>query len=115
MKLYQRLSTALNYQAFFFSEFVSLHLTPKLKDDLAYLMVDGDWRDICKKLLPEEIERVERDNKKLYDRAYNVVSLLIERGIVSTWSDMEKVLNPVNKEIVKTFKENYKKSELAPG
>ena len=116
MKLYQSLRTALNYQVLFFSEFGNLELSQKFKDDIAYLMTtEGDWRDICKHWLPGEEERIECDNRKLYDQAYNVICLLIERGIVSTLSDMEHVLNPVSKAIMKTFKEKYKKSALAPG
>ena len=91
-------------------------MSQKLKDDLAYLITSEDWKDVCKKFLPEEIERVRDDNNTVYDQAYNVVCLLIERGIVSTWSDMKKkVLNNVDRAIIKKFEEKSKKTALARG
>ena len=105
----------LDYQFFFSSEFGSLELSQKLKDDLAVLMTQQDWQKICNQHLPGEEERVKCDNQNLYDQAYAVVCLLMERGIVSTWSDMELVLDPFNKAIPRKFKEKYKRSALAPG
>ena len=105
----------LGNQFFFFSEFGSLELSQKLKDDLANLMREQDWQGICNQHLPGEEERVKCDNQNVYDQAYAVVCLLMERGIVSTWSDMELVLDSFNKAIPRKFKEKYKRSALAPG
>ena len=74
-----------------------------------------DWKEICRNHLPGEEDRIERDNNKSYDQGYALIGLLMERGLVSTWSDIERLLDPVNKTIAKRFKEKYKNSKLARG
>lgn len=116
MRHYQTLHTSnFRLSLSLFSEFGRLKFTQKMKDDLAYLMTVQDWKDICKKFLPDEEDRVICEHKKTYDQAYDVVCLLIERGKVSTWSDMENLLNQVNKTIAKRFKKKCKTSQLAAG
>ena len=76
-------------------------------------MSENDWRDICREYLENEQEdRIQKQNPGIYEQAYTVICLLINRRLVCCWSDMEKVLNNYNKKIVKEFTQKFKKTPV---
>ena len=87
-----------------------------MKDFIAYQMSEDNCNDICRKhLVNESEERIRIENKKTYDRAYTVISLLIDKKKVCDLSDMEKLLMSVNKSIFVRFKEKFKNQAAAKG
>ena len=85
-----------------------------MKDFIAYQMSENNWKDICREHLVNESEdRIKQENpKNVYDQAYTVICLLINKQIVCNWSDMEKVLNKFNKEIVNKFTQEFKEAPV---
>ena len=64
-------------------------------------MRDEDWKNILRRELPNVSENgISCDNKNQYDCAYAVIHKLIEQERLTRWSDMKKILDPVNKGIV---------------
>ena len=89
-------------------------LSPKIKDFIATQMTDEDWKNILRTKLPKVSEdSINCDNINLYDCAYTVIRKLTEQKLVTCWSDMKEVLNPVNKGII--YKVENKLSVLCKG
>ena len=73
-----------------------------MRDFIANQMLDRDWKDILRAILPDESEdKIRCDNKGLYNRSYAVVRKLCEKGLVVYLSDMIEVLNLINKGVAK--------------
>lgn len=71
-------------------------------------MSDRDWKAICRRKLDDQSEaEIQNNNETQYDYAYAVIRKLHEKQLVVCWSDMEEILNLVNKKIVKTFTEKF--------
>ena len=85
-----------------------------MKDFIAYQMSDNDCKEICRDYLDNESEdRIKIDNpNSVYDQAYTVICFLINKQEEFHWSDMEKVLNKYNKEIVEKFTEKFKEAPV---
>ena len=97
----------------FLLELGRTNLSPKMKDFIAYHMSGNDWKEICREYLDNESEdRIKVDNLTLYDRAYTVICSLIEKSKEIHWSHMEKVLNKINKKIVKQFTAKFKEAPV---
>ena len=77
-------------------------------------MSDNDCREICRDYLDNESEdRIKIENpKSVYDQAYVVFCSLINKREEFRWSDMKKVLNKYNKEIVKKFTQKFKEADV---
>ena len=69
-----------------------------------------DWKEICREYLHNESEdRIKIENQNsVYDQAYTVIGLLINKKEEFLWRDMEEVLKNINKEIVKKFTQKFK-------
>ena len=80
-----------------------------MKDFIASKMRDGDWRDILRKNLPDELEdNIDRNsNKEVYKCAYAVIRKLTEQRGVVYWSDMKQILTGVNNNIICSFEEKF--------
>ena len=77
-------------------------------------MSDNDCKQIVIEYLdnePEDRLKIENPNN-VYDQAYAVICALIKERGEFYWSDMEKVLNNINKEIVKKFTQKFKEAPL---
>ena len=89
-----------------------------MKDFIASLMSEKDYKEMCRKYLRDKSEAddqiIYKDNF-LYDQAYDAICLLIDIGTVSNSSDIERVLNDVNKHILRKFREKFKRKPLVPG
>ena len=74
-------------------------------------MLVKDWKEICREYLHNESEdRIKTENQNnVYDQAYTVICLLINKKEEFLWRDMKEVLNKISKEIVKKFTEKFKK------
>ena len=66
-------------------------------------------------LMGVQEDNIINDNEKTYDQAYTVIGLLIDKQIVCTWSDMEKLLIGLDISIVNRFKEKFKKKAPSQG
>lgn len=89
-----------------------------MMDFIAFQLSDDEWRQICSIYLSKESEdRIRKENRhSVYDQAYAVIRLLIDKQIVCKWSDMEKILNNIgNKAIGKKFREKFEKKSITPG
>ena len=77
-------------------------------------MSDNDCKQICRDYLDYESEdRIKIENpNSVYDQAYTVIGSLINKREEFRWSDMEKVLNKYNKEIVKKFTQKFKEAHV---
>ena len=91
-------------------------LNQKMKDFIAYLMEDQDWKSIARENLPPQTEtQILHDHARLYDRSYCVVRELINQRKVSKWSDMKNILKSINKGIIKKFTNKFSSKQSAPG
>ena len=71
-------------------------------------MKDADWKGICRRKLDDQSEEeIQRNNGSLYDYSYAVIRKLTEKQLVVHWSDMEEILELVNKRIATKFKEKF--------
>ena len=79
-----------------------------MKDFIANLMDDRDWRKICRKELPMNLERkISDNNSNLYERSYAVIRKLAELKVVIYWHEMKEILNLFNKHIVNRFEKKF--------
>ena len=111
----QKLQLCLVYTIdIFVLDFGRTKLSPKMKDFIAKKMSQHMWIDICRKYLNNESpNKIKEDIPyDIYEQAYYVISLLINTGKVSCWSDMENVLNECDKSIVKAFTLKFKEAPL---
>ena len=88
-----------------------------MKDFIAYRMSEEDCDEICREYLRDESEhRIKKDNvKSVYDQSYAIIRLLIDKLIISDISDMENVLNMINKAILNKFRQKLRDGTLVPG
>ena len=81
-------------------------------------MSEEDCKEIFRKYLRNKLEADDQiiyKNKFLYDEAYDTICLLMDIGTVSNVSDIERVLNDVNKYIHKKFRKKFKRKSPVPG
>ena len=88
-----------------------------MKDFIAYRMSEEDCDEICREYLRDESEhRIKKDNvNSVYDQSYAIIRLLIDKLIISDISDMENVLNMINKAILNKFRQKLRDGTLVPG
>ena len=80
-------------------------------------MSEEDCDEICREYLRDESEhRIKKDNvNSVYDQSYAIIRLLIDKLIISDISDMENVLNMINKAILNKFRQKLRDGTLVPG
>ena len=86
-------------------------MTPSKKDFIASKMVARDWNDIINNELKAVVneQQILHDFGSLYDQSYAVLSRLVEYRNIRCWSEMKKVLKPINETIVTEFEEMFGK------
>lgn len=73
-------------------------------------MVERDWKRIVEHKLQGIVKEAQiyYDFKRLYDQSYGVLRKLVEYEDVKCWSQMKKVFEFVNKEVITTFENRYR-------
>lgn len=96
---------------FCLSDFGKRKLSQRMKDYLAFELPFQHWKRILISKLPKEadnlIEIIKKNNTSDYDRSYEVIRTLVEKGRITSASQMEIAVNDVHVTIAKHFKSKF--------
>ena len=94
-------------------DFGKRKLSQGMKDYLAFELLFQHWKKILTSKLPKEadnlIEIINRNNTLDYDRSYEVIRTLVEKGGITSASQMEIAVNEVHVTVAKRFKSKFLK------